>query len=102
MKIVNKVGGKTEVRCFPGGGIEQVSSSLSESNKSKVEICWAGGNDIMREGSVKLQQKFKAVINSMKERRTNSVLMGILPRLNSGREWASRAIALNSWLHKKM
>ena len=39
------------------------------------------------------------LLNSMKTR-THSVLMGVLPRLNSGREWASRAIALNSWLHK--
>ena len=99
-KIENKRGGKIAVWSSPGGGIEQVHSGLKDSNPNKVEVCWAGGNDIKETGSVRLQEKFKYLINLMKERKAHSVLIGVLPRLNSGREWSSRAIALNSWLHK--
>lgn len=88
------------VSCYPGQGVTRVSEGLS-SIEEKPLVVSVGGNDIGSVGSEELKRRFRDMLDRLRDRRSTSVVMGILPRRFESREWSSRAIALNRWLDRQ-
>ena len=93
-----KILGDITVNCFPGCGVEKVRESIVDSKVSGFEVVWVGTNDIGDRRSIELENKFKKLINTMKGRDSNSILVGVLPRVRETNEWLSRAQSLNDYL----
>lgn len=91
---------KAKVTCFPGAGIEKLANSLpkSEGPFNATVIC-AGGNDVKSSTSPELRIKYRALLARLSERRSPTVVMGILPRLFENNIFANRAKEINRWLH---
>ena len=86
--------------CYPGQGVKRVSEALS-SVEDKPLVVSVGGNDIGFLGSEELKRRFRVMLGKLRDRRSTSVIMGILPRRFENREWSSRAIGMNRWLEKE-
>ena len=94
-----KTGRRCRAVCLPGAGVERVTQSLSvsEGNLSPTVVV-TGTNDVASFSSEALKRRYGDLLRELKERRSPSVLVGILPRMSAGGEWSSRAIGVNRWL----
>ena len=90
------------VSCLPGAGIERVAESLpSVHSPLQATVVSVGTNDVCDSSLAELRIKFRALLSRLRERRSPCILLGVLPRLRSSREWNSRAKELNRWLHEQ-
>ena len=86
-----------------GARVEKINQSLQTSKTIKNNdhlFVSVGSNNIGENGS-ELAKKFDVLINNLKSRNTNSVLLGILPRLKAGPTWNKNAEDWNVWLNEK-
>ena len=86
--------------CYPGAGVEKISSVLVEQSGSCPVIVSVGTNNVKTVPSEILKQKYLKILEQLQERR-NGILCGILPRMKEKSEWCSRAIGLNNWLSQE-
>jgi lysophospholipase L1-like esterase len=87
---------------IPGANLSQVRAAVSKmtTDKRSSIIVLAGGNDLfLRKGRTGHTEPFmantKALIKTVKAKSEKGILIGLVPRLNTGREAYSKAIALN-------
>ena len=61
----------------------------------------AGSNNIGNDRSAALRLKFRSLICKLSEKKSPSIVMGILPRLGAGKYWTTQAREINRWLQIK-
>ena len=85
--------------CLPGAGIGEVcdrlDSCLDDKGIKPIVCLSAGGNDLGKVRSEKLLESFMQALGKVRDRGGVPVVCSILPRRGVGREWLSRAIAMN-------
>jgi lysophospholipase L1-like esterase len=94
--------------CYPGARVEDISDmyyrSIAGSGQNAVAIVHVGTNNIRNTGSEELVTKYEHLIRKMVASRKESTMVdskrecmisGILPTLNGGSEWSSRALGIN-------
>ena len=89
-----------KVSCYPGAGVNRVQEALT-SVEDKPLAKSVGGNDISSLRSEELKDRFRKMLEKLRDRKSPSAIIGILPRRYANMEWSSRAIALNKWLEKR-
>ena len=94
-----RTGRRCRAVCLPGAGVERVTRAFSglEGNESPTVVV-TGTNDVASFSSEALKRRYGELLSELKERRSHSVLVGILPRMSAGDEWSSRAMGVNRWL----
>lgn len=81
---------------FPGAGVKKVGESVeSWIGNSKVVCLIAGGNDVQDNRSEEMIRLYRQALERVRKRGATAVLCSILPRMNQGSEWMSRAIGIN-------
>ena len=90
--------------CFPGAGIghvaERLDRVLSGEGTNPVVCLSVGGNDIGKVRSEELFKRYREALGKIRDRGGIPIVCGVLPRRGVGREWLSRAIAINCRLEK--
>ena len=99
--IFGRISGKrASVKCFPGAGVDKICDALpKEQNALQATVISVGTNNVGECTSAALRLKFRALLSRLSERRSPTVLLGILPRLGVRWEWTEQAREMNRWLH---
>ena len=88
--------------CLPGAGVNDVCERydrlVSGCERDPVVITHVGVNDVKKVGTCELRQRYKRLIERMCESRVKGVVSGVLPRMDVGMEWLSRAMGLNEYV----
>ena len=94
-----RTGRRCRTVCLPGAGVTQATEVLTEWREmTNPVIVHVGSNDVGSLPSEALKRKYRELLLKLRERRSPSVLVGILPRMATGSEWSSRALSMNAWL----
>ena len=95
-----KSGKRATVKCFPGAGVDKICEALpKERDALQATAISVGTNNVGECTSAALRLKFRALLGRLCERRSPTLLLGILPRLGVRREWTEQAREMNRWLH---
>lgn len=90
--------------CLPGAGVRDLSDRYEElvsgCARDAVVITHVGVNDVKKVGACELRERYKRLIEKVKESRMKGVVTGVLPRMDVGVEWMSRAIGLNDYVRR--
>ena len=88
--------------CLPGAGVSDVCERydrlVSGCERDAVVITHVGVNDVKKVGTCELREQYKRLVERMSKSRVKGVVSGVLPRLDVGVEWLSRAIGLNEFV----
>lgn len=88
--------------CLPGAKVndivERFDRLVKGCERNAVIVTHVGVNDIQDKRSEALFKSYSSLLEKMKESHRRCVISGILPRMNVGKEWLSRAIGMNTWL----
>ena len=85
------------VRSSPGAGVERILEHLdSEEVEGDTVVIHAGTNDVIKVGSEKLFDLFKAAINKVRSKGKKCIISSIIPRKYESRYWFSRALGQNN------
>ena len=94
---------KSCVFTYPGAKIRNVKNRVNdfvEPEKNSFMVVNVGSNDVFQKhvASQDIVERYKELIGTLKDRRTNIVIIGILPRLHENNFNLSRAIGINDKL----
>lgn len=93
---------KAFVKCFPGAGIDMVASAIPRDDLAhQVTVVSVGTNDVKNSTLAAVKLRYREMLSKLRERRSPTILMGILPRLRVTKDWTNRAREINRWLHEK-
>ena len=85
--------------CLPGAGVKDISDRYDRivrgSSKEAIVVVHVGVNDIGKVRSVELVKRYREIIGKIRDSGRKCVVSGVLPRIDVGLEWMSRAIGLN-------
>ena len=88
--------------CLPGAGVGDVADRLEGALAGEgiaPTVCFSvGGNDVGRVRDEELFRRYRIALGKVRDLGGVPVVCGVLPRKYAGREWLSRASALNSRL----
>ena len=86
--------------CIPGASVDDVTEAVDEVTDGLPDnglvIIHAGTNDIMRTRSEELLEKYKMMIRRYKEKTNNVLISGILPKIDAGNVFFSKAFSVNN------
>jgi lysophospholipase L1-like esterase len=84
-----------------GAGVRRVVDELEGLDVREEAVCLiVGGNDCHKHKSEKLIGRFKEAIEKIRMKGGTPIVCGILPRVDHGREWSSRAIGCNDRIER--
>jgi hypothetical protein len=82
--------------CYPGARVEDISDvydrSIVGSEENAKVVVHVGTNNIRNTRSEELVAKYEKLIKKMVDSKRDCMISGILPTLNGGSEWSSRAL----------
>ena len=85
--------------CLPGAGVKDVVSRFKQmvkgTSEEAVVVVHVGVNDVGKMGSEELYTWYRELMREMQESRRICLVQGVLPKLNAGQDWQSRAIGMN-------
>ena len=85
--------------CFPGARVsdivDRIDREFVNTNADATVIVHVGTNDIWYKRSEELIERYRELIEKMKDSGRRCMISGILPRLGAGQEWKSRALCVN-------
>lgn len=88
--------------CYPGAKIDDITNALEDiTEKEKQDslyIVHVGTNDVRNTNSEELLEKYKRMIRTLKEKRTNFIVSGILPRIDAEKQFYNKAFSTNDRL----
>ena len=88
--------------CYPGAKIDDIANELKEimekEKQDSLYIVHVGTNDVKTTNSEELIAKYKQMISTLKEKRTNLIISGILPRINAENQFYNKAFSTNNRL----
>ena len=92
---------KVDGFCLPGGKIDHIGNCVADLGNYKNVVVSVGTNEINKTGSVEIENKYRSLLDSLKSKRCNVVVVGILPRIKLGSDWSSRAVSTNNFLQQE-
>ena len=88
--------------CFPGAKVQDITNAVDYitegCTKDTTVLIHVGTNEVMFTRSEELLQKYKVLMQKMKEKTNNIILTGILPRLRHQNKFFSKASYINNSL----
>ena len=88
--------------CYPGAKIDDITDELKvimeKEKQDSLYIVHVGTNDVKTTSSESLIAKYRQMISTLKEKRTNFIVSGILPRLNAENQFYNKAFSTNDRL----
>lgn len=91
---------RATVYCYPGAGIQHIASNLPKiQSPIQATVISVGTNDVGSDSIAQIRIKYRALLSKLSERRSPSILMGILPRMSVNADWNEKARNINRWLH---
>lgn len=103
--IKEKIGQHCITESYPGAGLSRIAMLMEKrlcGTRHDTTVISIGGNDIETIKFPQIQKQYIKLIDQLKKQSKKSiVILGILPRMNANREWLSRALGVNTWLHKE-
>ena len=98
---------KCLVNCYPGATVNRIDSVIegAQMNDGDHVIIHVGGNDNDHCPSEELMRKYLSLLHRLKEKRKGCnmsvTLTGIVPRMNKGSYWYSKALGINNRVYHK-
>ncbi len=87
--------------CIPGAKIDDVREALDEISISKTNnllVVHTGTNEVVRARSEELLERYKKMIHRCKEKTSNVLISGILPRIDAIDAFYRKAFSINNRL----
>lgn len=85
--------------CIPGGGLDDVDAALEQvanlAPPNTTYVVHVGTNDVVRTRSEELMEKYKNLIQKFKEKSSNVIISGILPRWVENQRFLNAATMTN-------
>ena len=85
--------------CIPGGGLDDVDAALEQvanlAPPNTTYVVHIGTNDVVRTRSEELMEKYKKLIKKFKEKSSNVIMSGILPRWVENQRFLNDATMTN-------
>ena len=87
---------------YPSGKIDTISHYISNTAYNpKFSVICVGSNDIKDTSFDDLKSKYNNLFTSLKIKRRNTLVLGILPRQNETSEWKIKTRELNTWIRTR-
>ena len=86
--------------CIRGGGVDDINAAIEEVTKQAPDnttyIIYVGTNDVTQTRSEELLEKYRQLLRNYKNKSTNIIVSGILPRMSAGSQFYNQATSINS------
>ena len=88
--------------CYPGAKIDDITKALEDitakEKHDSLYIVHVGTNDVQNTNSEELPEKYKRLIDTLKEKRSKFIVFGILPRIGAENQFYNKAFSTNDRL----
>ena len=90
--------------CYPGKRVENITDKIYElvvnSSEETIFVYQVGTNNVVKDRSEEVYEKYKAMIRKIKNSRRRSLVSGLIPRYDVGPLVLSRMLGKNTRLEK--